>query len=248
MLRDGRSFPYQRFNYYHVDSASMKYTITGDNLQMVNIEVQPGEIVYSTAGAMSYMTGNMTLEAKAKEGVWGSIKRSLTGASLFLVKYEANGGAGVVGLSQKAPGKIMDIDISKGNWFVQKSGYLASEENVLLEMAFQKKLSSALFGGEGLIVQKVSGNGIVFVGGCGDLIVKDLAPGEIIKVSTSNVVAWQESVAYDISSIGGVKNALFSGEGLFVSTLTGPGRVVLQSMTLGDLAMALYPYMPQSSS
>ena len=226
----------------------MKYTITGDNLQMVNVEVEPGEVIYSVSGAMSYMTGNMTLEAKAKEGVWGSIQRSMTGASLFLVKYEAQGGKGVVGLSQKAPGKIMDIDISKGGWFVQKTGYLASEENVTLEMAFQKKLSSALFGGEGLIVQKVSGNGIVFIGGCGDLVVKELAPGEVIKVSTSNVVAWEDTVCYDISSIGGVKNALFSGEGLFVSTLTGPGKVVMQSMTLGDLAMALWPYMPQSSS
>lgn len=226
----------------------MKYTITGDNLQMVNVEVEPGEVIYSVSGAMSYMTGNMTLEAKAKEGVWGSIKRSMTGASLFLVKYEAQGGKGVVGLSQKAPGKIMDIDISKGGWFVQKTGYLASEENVTLKMAFQKKLSSALFGGEGLIVQKVSGNGIVFIGGCGDLVVKELAPGEVIKVSTSNVVAWEDTVCYDISSIGGVKNALFSGEGLFVSTLTGPGKVVMQSMTLGDLAMALWPYMPQSSS
>ncbi|MDO5861650.1 MAG: TIGR00266 family protein [Thermoplasmata archaeon] len=225
----------------------MKYTITGDNLQMLNVEIGAGEMIQSVSGAMAYMTGNVTLEAKASGGAWASIKRSLTGASLFLVQYKADGN-GVIGLSHPAPGKIMDLDISKGGWFVQKTGFLASEMGVNLEMAMQKKLSSALFGGEGLIIQKLSGNGIAFVCGCGDFVVKDLAPGEIIKVSTSHAVAWQDTVAYDISSIGGVKNALFSGEGLFVTTLTGPGRVVLQSMTLGDLAMALYPYMPQPSS
>ena len=131
---------------------------------------------------------------------------------------------------------------------LQKTGYLASEEGVNLDLAFQKKLGSMLFGGEGLILQRVSGNGIVFICGCGDFVVKDLAPGEILKVSTANAVAWEETVTYDIASVGGIKNMLFSGEGLFVTTLRGPGRVVLQSMTLGDLAMSLYPYMPQSSS
>ncbi len=225
----------------------MRYDITGDNLQMLNVEISPGETLCSVAGAMAYMTGNVTMEAKASGGAWASIKRSLTGASLFLVQYRSDG-TGVVGLSSSAPGKIMDIDLSKGAWMLQKSGYLASEENVRLDLAFQKKLGTMLFGGEGLIIQKVSGNGIVFICGCGDFVVKDLAPGEILKVSTSNAVAWEETVSYDISSVGGLKNALFSGEGLFVTTLRGPGRVVLQSMTLGDLAMALLPYMPQSSS
>ena len=99
-----------------------------------------------------------------------------------------------------------------------------------------------------MVLQRISGNGIAFICGCGDFVVKDLAPGEVLKVSTSHAVAWQETVGYDISSIGGLKNALFSGEGLFVTTLTGPGRVVMQSMTLGDLAMSLYPYLTQSSS
>lgn len=225
----------------------MRYNITGENLQMLNVEIQPGEKLYSVAGAMSYMTGNVTMEAKASGGAWASIKRSLTGASLFLVEYRSEG-SGVIGLAHSAPGKIMDIDVSKGSWMLQKTGYLASEEGVNLDLAFQKKLGTMLFGGEGLIIQKVSGSGIVFVCGCGDFVVKDLAPGEILKVSTSHAVAWEESVSYDISSVGGVKNMLFSGEGLFVTTLRGPGRVVLQSMTLGDLAMALLPYLPQSSS
>ncbi len=225
----------------------MRYDITGDNLQMLNVEISPGETLYSVAGAMAYMTGNVTMEAKATGGAWASIKRSLTGASLFLVQYRSEG-TGVIGLANSAPGKVMDIDVSKGAWMLQKTGYLASEEGVNLDLAFQKKLGSMLFGGEGLILQRVSGNGIVFICGCGDFVIKDLAPGEILKVSTANAVAWEETVTYDIASVGGIKNMLFSGEGLFVTTLRGPGRVVLQSMTLGDLAMSLYPYMPQSSS
>lgn len=225
----------------------MRYSITGDNMQMLNVEIGPDELLYSVAGAMTYMTGNVTLEAKAKQGAWASIKRSISGASLFLVQYRSAGN-GVVGLAQAAPGKIMDIDVSKGAWLVQKSGFLASDEHVEMELAFQKRLGSIVFGGEGLVLQRITGTGIAFICGCGDFVVKDLAPGEVLKVSTSHAVAWQETVRYDISSIGGLKNALFSGEGLFVTTLTGPGRAVLQSMTLGDLAMSLYPYLPQSSS
>lgn len=225
----------------------MRYDIKGDNMQMLNIEIDPSDHMYSVAGAMTYMTGNVTMEARARQGAWSSIKRMFTGASLFLMEYKTSG-SGVIGLSADAPGKIMDLDISRGTWLVQKTGFLAAEGGVSMELAFQKKLSTMLFGGEGLIIQKVFGSGIAFIKGCGDFIVKDLGPGEVLKVSTSNAVAWEESVKYEISSTGGIKNALFSGEGFFLTVLKGPGRVVLQSMTLGDMAMALYPYMPSSSS
>ncbi len=225
----------------------MKYTITGDNLQMLNVEIGADETLDSVAGAMAYTTGNINITTKAKGGVWGSIKRSLSGASLFMVQYNTSGGNGIVGLAGKAPGKIMDLDLSQGSWIVQQSGFLASDQQCNLELALQKKLGSMLFGGEGLLLQKLSGSGTAFIHGCGDFIIKDLAPGEVLKVSTSNAVAWQEGVKYDISSLG-LKTALFGGEGLFVTTLTGPGKVVIQSMTLGDLAMSLYPYMPQPSN
>jgi uncharacterized protein (AIM24 family) len=114
-------------------------------------------------------------------------------------------------------------------------------------MAFQKKLSAALFGGEGLILQKLSGSGMAFIAACGDLNVVELKPGEVYKVSTSNAVAWEESVKYDIAAAGGIKTAMFGGEGLFVTTLTGPGKIVIQSMTLADLAQALIPYLPNNN-
>ncbi len=226
----------------------MKYTISGDNLQFVNVELEDGEEINSVAGAMSYMTGNVRMEAKLEGGLMAGLKRTISGASLFLVRYTTQGGRGVIGLNGQAPGKILDVDIGNGSWIVQKSGYVASETSVRVDMALQKRMGSMLFGGEGLILQRLSGTGIAFIFGCGDLNVVDLKPGEQIKVSTANAVAWEETVRYDISSVGNLKTALFSGEGLFVTNLTGPGKVVIQSMTLGDLAMALYPYMPKSSS
>lgn len=226
----------------------MKYTITGDNLQFVNVELQPGEEFNSVAGAMAYMSGNMRMESKMEGGLMAGLKRSLSGASLFLLRYAPQGGVGTVGLAGKAPGKVMDIDVGLGSWIVQKTGYLGSEITVNLDMALQKRLGSMMFGGEGLILQRLSGTGRAFIHACGDLNVVDLAPGEQYKVSTANAVAWEDTVSYDISAVGGIKTALFSGEGLFVTTLTGPGKIVIQSMTLGDLAESLIPYLPQQSS
>ena len=232
----------------HYNYDIMKYTITGDNLQFVNVELQPGEEFNSVAGAMAYMSGNMRMESKMEGGLMAGLKRSLSGASMFLLKYTPQGGVGTIGLAGKAPGKVLDVDVGLGSWIVQKTGYLGSEPTVKLDMALQKRMGSMLFGGEGLILQRLSGSGRAFIHACGDLNVVDLAPGEQYKVSTSNAVAWEDTVSYDISAVGGLKTALFSGEGLFVTTLTGPGKIVIQSMTLGDLAESLIPYLPQSSS
>ena len=210
----------------------MKYTITGDNLQFVNVELQPGEEFNSVAGAMAYMSGNMRMESKMEGGLMAGLKRSLSGASLFLLRYTPQGGVGTIGLAGKAPGKVLDVDVGQGSWIVQKTGYLGSETTVNLDMALQKRLGSMMFGGEGLILQRLSGTGRAFIHACGDLNVVDLAPGQQYKVSTANAVAWEDTVSYDISSVGGLKTALFSGEGLFVTTLTGPGKIVIQSMTL----------------
>lgn len=225
----------------------MKYTITGDNLQFVNVQIEEGEEFLSEAGAMRYMTGNVRMEAKATGGIGGVFKRVLTQESLFQLKYHTEGGSGVLGLGGKCPGKIVDLDISKGTWIAQKSAYLGSEMDVKLDIAFQKKLGSMLFGGEGLILEKLTGDGVCFIAACGDQVIVDLKKGEQYKVSTGNAVAWQDTVSYDIAAAGGIKTALFGGEGLFVTTLTGPGKIILQSMTLADLAAGLIPYLPQNN-
>ncbi len=225
----------------------MRYNITGGNLQIANVELDSGEELQTTAGAMVYTSGNVGMESKMEGGFMSGLKRSISGSSMFLIKFKPVSGTGTVGIAGSAPGKIIDLDISGGSWICQKSSFLGSEKTVNIDIAFQKKLSSALFGGEGLVLQKLSGSGIAFAHACGDLIKMDLKAGEMIKVSTSHVVCWEEGVKYDISSVGGVKNVLFSGEGLFVTTLSGPGKIILQSMTLSDLAMSLVPYLPSSN-
>ncbi|MDR1691051.1 MAG: TIGR00266 family protein [Candidatus Methanoplasma sp.] len=222
----------------------MRYTITGDNLQFVNVQLEANEVLQSVAGSMAYMTGNMVMEAKMQGGLMRGLGRALSGASLFLVEYKSKGGTGIVGLAGSAPGKIVDLDIGKGRWIVQKTGYLGSQETVDLKIAFQRKLGNIFFGGEGLVLQELSGTGIAFVAACGDFNIVDLKPGEQYKVATSKAVAWQDSVTYDITAAGGIKTALFGGEGLFVTTLTGPGKIIIQSMTLSELAFALIPYLP----
>ncbi|MCG7845303.1 MAG: AIM24 family protein, partial [Methanomassiliicoccales archaeon] len=166
------------------------------------------------------------------------------GESFFVTNFHAEGGTGLLGLAGSAPGKIVPIDLRGGKqWMLQKTAFLAAENDVTLDIAFQKKLGAALFGGEGLILQKVSGEGTVFVAGCGDFVEYNLNPGQVMKISTANVVAWENSVQYDIQSLG-IKTALFGGEGLFVTTLKGPGRIILQSMTLSGLANSLVPFLP----
>lgn len=226
----------------------MRYTITGDNLQFVNVQLEENDEFRSSAGAMRYMSGNTTMEAKMEGGLVKSLKRSISGESFFQVNYHVHGGSGVVGLGGGAPGKIKDLDISKGAWIVQRSGYLGAEKTVNLDIALQKKLSNIFFGGEGFILQKLSGSGIAFISACGDLIEWDLKAGEQMKISTGNAVAWQEGVRYDISATGGFKTALFGGDGLFLTTLTGPGKVIIQSMTLADLAMSLVPFLPLNNN
>ncbi len=192
----------------------MKYTISGDNLQFVNIEFMPGEMIYSEAGSMVYMSGNVRMETKATGGVLSGLKRAMAGESFFVTNFYADGGPGLVGFAGNVPGKVMAIDLRGGKqWVLQKTAFLAAEASVALDIAFQRKFGAALFGGEGLILQKVYGEGTVFISGAGDFIEYNLLPGQSLKVSTANVAAWEASVSYDIQSLG-VKTALFGGEGL----------------------------------
>ncbi|MBM4237324.1 MAG: TIGR00266 family protein [Euryarchaeota archaeon] len=223
----------------------MKYSITGDNLQFANIEIAPGEVVFAEAGSMAYMTGNVSMDAKMRGGLFKGFKRKLTGESFFLTHFSVEGGSGIVAFAGRVPGKIMALDLRGGKQFIlQKDSFLCAEDQIDFDIAFQKKLGAALFGGEGLILQRVWGEGTVFINGCGDFIEFSLEPGQLMKISTSHVVGWETSVEYDIQSVGGITTAFFGGEGLFVTTLRGPGRVIIQSLTLAKLANSLVPYLP----
>jgi len=221
----------------------MEYEITGDNLQLVTLHVQGGETVYAEAGAMNHMSSNMDMQAKAKGGLMKGFKRMVSGESFFITEFTSQGD-GFVAFGGNVPGKIEAIEISPGNEFLaQRDAFLCAENGVDMDVAFTKKLGAGFFGGEGVILQKYSGQGTVFIHACGDFVVKDLQAGETLKVDTGSLVGFESSVQYDITRAGGIKTSLFGGEGLFLTTLTGPGRVIIQSLSISNLAAALAPHM-----
>jgi uncharacterized protein (TIGR00266 family) len=225
----------------------MEYKITGDNLQIVTLEIDRNELVYAEAGALVYMSGNIDMEAKARGGLWKGIKRKFMGETFFLTEFRTRGGSGLVAFAGNAPGTIKPIRVDPGKEFlVQKDSFLCAENKVDMDIAFQKRLGAGFFGGEGFIIQRLFGKGLVFIHACGDFIEMDLKPGQIIKVDTGSVVGWEPSVEYDIQRAGGIKTSFFGGEGLFLTTLKGPGKIIIQSMTLHNLATALTPFLPQS--
>ncbi len=222
----------------------MKYEITGDNLQIVTMELNEGEKVYGEAGAMIHISPNVEMEAKARGGLIKGLGRKLMGETFFLTEFTPKNGAGKVAFAGNAPGTIKAIELSPGKDFLaQKDAFLCAEDGVDMQMAFQKKLGSMFFGGEGFILEKLSGNGRAFIHACGDFVEMDLNPGQKIKVDTGSVVGWDGTVGYDISRVKGIKTMFFGGEGLFLTTLTGPGKIIIQSMTLHNLATALRPYI-----
>ncbi len=231
------------------DGGKMKYKITGDNLQIVTLEIEPGEKVYAEAGSMVYMSGNIQMEAKSRGGLFKGLKRKLAGESFFMTEFSSVGGTGIVAFAGNAPGTIKPIELSPGKEFlVQKDAFLCAEDSVDMDIAFQRRLGSAFFGGEGFILEKLSGEGIAFIHACGDFVEFDLKDGQTLKVDTGSVVGWDSTVTFDIERVKGIKTIFFGGEGLFLTTLRGPGKVILQSMNLSNLATALAPFMPRETS
>jgi uncharacterized protein (TIGR00266 family) len=227
---------------------TMKYEIIGDNLQMVKLTLAQGERVNAEAGAMVNMSGNMQMDSHLKGGLLGGLKRALTNESLFLTEFTPQGESGFVSFAGNVPGRIFPVDVTGREFIAQKDAYLCSEQGVHLDIAFTKKIRSGFFGGEGFILQRLSGSGTAFLHCCGDTIEMDLAAGEVVKVETGLVVGFDATVDYSIQMAGGVKTVFFGGEGLFLTTLTGPGKVVLQSMDIAKLASSLIPFLPQNSS
>jgi len=216
------------------------YDIVGDNLEMLKINIEPRFKVFAEAGKMIYTRGNVSMESRMpeKEGtgfmgkIMGAGKRALAGESLFFTYYEGNGQAGFAG---DFPGRILPIGLSSQTMLAQKDAFIAAIGEIEISIAMQKKIGGALFGGEGLIVEKLSGDGVVFIHAGGDLVTFELEAGESMKIDTGSVVAWEESVSYDVQMAGSIKSAIFGGEGIFLTTLTGPGTIVIQTMTLSKL-------------
>ena len=223
----------------------MRYQITEGNLPMANIELQPNEKVYADTGTMVYMTGNATMYPKARGGVLKSLGRMLAQENVFLTEFATTGGPGLVAVAGPVPGSIVAREISpQRTLLAQKRAFLAADDAVVMSLAFQQRISAGLFGGEGFILQKYTGQGTVLLHACGEFVEMNLQPGQNIRVDTGCVVCWDETVRYEITKAGGIKTMLLGGEGLFLASLTGPGNVVLQSMNIQQLAKALVPFLP----
>ncbi len=224
----------------------LDYTIQGDNLQVVRIRLKPGQEIYAEAGKMVYKTADVTWESRMSgqslgEKVWGALKRRLMGESLFLT-YFRTAAQGEVGFAGNYPGRIQAIELAPGrSLLVQRDAFLCAQSTVSLDIALVKKVGAGLLGGEGFILEKLTGPGTVFIHAGGDSVEFQLSPGEVLQVDTGCIVGFDETVDYDVELAGGIKTAIFGGEGLFLATLRGPGRVILQSMTLEKLRRELTP-------
>lgn len=227
----------------------MEYKIIGTTLQAVILELDPGETVYSESGGMAWMSGNITMQTSGRGGGLGGVfKRAVSGESLFLVEYTSQGGKGIVSFASDFPGKIIPINLAQGQTMIcQKSAFLCAEKTVGLDIHFRRRLGAGLFGGEGFILQKLTGPGVAFVCLDGEIVEYTLETNQLLKVDTGHVAMYEPTVSFDVEMVQGLSNIFFGGEGLFLATLRGPGRVWLQTMPTSNLARAIMPHMPKAS-
>jgi uncharacterized protein (TIGR00266 family) len=235
------------------------YHVHGDDMQFVDIILDPNETVIAEAGAMMYMTSGIQMETRfsdgsnAQRGFMGKLmdagKRVITGESLFITMFTNQGqGRQTVAFGAPYPGKIIAVDLKEhgGTLICQKDAFLCAAFGTAVGIAFNKKIGAGFFGGEGFILQRLDGDGKAFVHACGTIIKKELEPGETLRVDTGCLVALEQTVNYDIQFVGNVKTAIFGGEGLFFATLTGPGKVYLQSLPFSRLADRIYTHAPSA--
>jgi uncharacterized protein (TIGR00266 family) len=227
--------------------APLHYDIEGHNLQIAKVHLQPGQEIYAEAGKMIYKSANVDWATRMTgqslgDKIIGAIKRKLMGESLFFTYFRSTQNVGEVGFAGHYPGKIQVFELAAGQTImVQRDGFLFAQGTVTLDIAMVRRLGAGLLGGEGFILQKLTGPGAVFVHAGGDHVDFTLGPGEMLQVQAGHLVAFEPTVTYDIQMVGSIRTAIFGGEGLFLTTLTGPGRVILQSMTLERLRHELAP-------
>ena len=226
----------------------MRYEIKGGSFPVVICTLESGEKMITEKGSMAWMSPNMQMETKGG-GLGKMFSKAFSGESMFQNHYTAKGGPGMIAFTSSFPGEIKVLNIAPGQeMIVQKSAFLAAEAGVDLSIHFQKRLGAGFFGGEGFIMQRLSGYGTAFVEIDGDLIEYNLKTGQKLIVDTGNVAGFEPSVQMDIQTVPGAKNMLFGGEGIFNTVLTGPGRVWLQTMPIYNVANAIRPYIPTGNN
>jgi uncharacterized protein (TIGR00266 family) len=229
----------------------MNYRIIGTTLPVLELQLNTGESVYAVSGELSWMNSAITMQTTTqfggKGGFLGVLKRVAGGGSLFMTEYRAQGGEGLLAFATRVPGSILFTEVSPNETYVvHRHGFLCATNGVELNVAFQQSLGAGIFGGDGFVLQKVSGQGHAWIELDGEVVIYDLKPGETLRIHPGHVGMFQESVSFQITRIPGIKNMVFGGDGMFLAALTGPGRVWLQSWPLSNLAHALHPYLSRT--
>ena len=224
----------------------MRYQVIGDTMPAVEVTFdQAGESMYTQSGGMAWMSEGVVMDSNMRGGLGKSIGRMFSGESIFMATYKAERPGAMIAFASTVAGEVLPIDIGAcGGLIAQKGAFLCAENTVELSVAFTKKLSAGLFGGEGFILQDIHGTGTAFLEIDGNKVEKVLAPGEVLKVDTGNVVAFEKTVNYEIETVKGLKNIFFGGEGLFLTKLTGPGRVILQTQNFNEFAGRIISMIP----
>ena len=222
----------------------MKYEIIGQTVPAVEVTLSAGESMFTQSGGMVWQTEGIKMTTNARGGLAKSLGRMFTGESIFMANYTAEAEGAKIAFGSTVPGCVVPVDISQGEMIVQKGAFLCAQQSVDLKATFTKKFSAGLFGGEGFILQRLFVSGMAFIEVDGDKVERILAPGEVLKVDTGNVVAFDTSVSYDIETVKGLGNIFLGGEGLFLTKLTGPGRVILQTQNFNDFAGRVISMMP----
>ena len=224
----------------------MQYKIIGQTVPVVEVTLNKGETMYTQTGGMTYQTDGIEMKTNARGGIMKGIGRVFSGESLFMANYTAQKDGATVAFATTVPGNIIPIDLSQmpQGMILQKGAFLCAEDSVETSVAFTKRFSARLVGGEGFILQKALGKGMIFLEVDGDIIEKELMPGEVLKVDTGNVVAFEQGVSYEIELVKGLGNIFLGGEGLFLTRLVGPGKVILQSQNFSDFAGRIIPFIP----
>lgn len=224
----------------------MNYEVKGQTVPVVEMTLNKGETVYTQSGGMAYQTDGISMKTNARGGVMKSLGRMFAGESLFMANYSAEKDGAMVAFASTVPGAVVPVDLNKmpNGIILQKGAFLCAENSVNTSVSFTKKLGAGLFGGEGFILQKAEGSGMLFLEVDGDVIEKDLAAGEVLKVDTGNVVAFDPSVSYEVEMVKGLGNIFLGGEGLFLTKLVGPGKVMLQSQNFGEFIGKIIPHIP----
>jgi uncharacterized protein (TIGR00266 family) len=231
----------------------MQTSIIGTTMPVLEFVLEPNESVISEAGELSWMTTSIQMTTHTQlgggGGIFGAIKRVAGGGTLFMTEYRAIGARGELAFATQLPGHIVPVEVGAGHeYMIHRHGFLCATPQIQIGVGFQQSLGAGIFGGDGFLLQHLTGQGTAWLELSGELVVKDLQPGETLRVHPGHVGAFQSSVSFQITTVPGIKNMIFGGDGLFLAALTGPGRIWLQTLPIAKLAHKLMEYMPRPSS